>query len=241
MPTPFKVTVRLNIPREQLWRIRASKTFMDFLVSNGALTRMEASPATQPQDAETPTQRTRRQTYIPGDVVIPDIVKPIIDDSYIEIQDVQLWDEAKPYIQNSMIRPAILGDVVTTTACLSLEEDVEINDDGANNNINRDENDNNIQLVNNSNDVEDNVAKPVESESNSVGCLHTLTGNVTVGVPFIGYYVEQAIVANMNQFYSYYPAHVDDFISVLVNKYGDGSRASLNSAIDRMLADEKAL
>lgn len=143
----------------------------------------------------------RRQTYVPGDVIIPEVVKPIIDDSYIEIGDDQTWDNDVPYVQDSTIRPTVMGDVILTRARLSLEEDPE--DRG--------------------------------------GCLHSLAGEVGVSLLFIGYYVEQAIVANMKSFYGNYPGHIDDFVHMVINKYGDGTRESLSKAIDVMLAEEKSL
>lgn len=94
---------------------------MSFLVSNGALQRMEATPVKP--DFENGKQSTRRQTYVPGDIVIPEMVKSIIDESYIEIGDEQTWDDSKPYKQHSLIRPTILGDVITTKALLKLEKD----------------------------------------------------------------------------------------------------------------------
>lgn len=208
MPTPFKFTVKLDISRRLLWRIRATKSFMDFLVRDGALTRMDASAAKTPADAKSVSVRTRKQIYVPSNVAIPDIIKPIIDDSYIEITDSQTWDEAVPYIQQSVVRPTILGDVITTTATLTMAEDT---DDGS------EQGDGEVQ-----------------------SCLHTLSGTVSVAIPFLGYYVEQAVVSNMRQFYSTYADHVANFVDMVVSKYGDGTESSLPHAIDQLLAEEKA-
>lgn len=215
MPTPFKFTVKLNISRRLLWRIRATKTFMNFLVSDGALNRMDATVAKTPSDTKSTTMRTRKQTYVPGNVAIPDIIKPIIDDSYIEITDSQTWDEAIPYVQKSVVHPTILGDVITTTATLTMALD---NDCVANGDV---------------------IDGDVEDKEQIQSCLHTLSGNVTVSIPFLGYYVEQAVVSNMKQFYSTYADHVANFVEMTVKKYGDGTRSSLPQAIDRLLAEEK--
>lgn len=201
MPTPFKFTVKLNISRELLWRVRASKTFMSFLVSDGALNRMDATPPKVPSDATSPSARTRKQTYVPANVIIPDMIKSIIDDSYIEISDCQTWDENNPFVQHSVVKPTILGDVVTTTATLTMSED--------------------------------------EQENNV--CVHTLAGTVTVLVPFLGYYVEQAVVSNMQQFYTDYASHVSNFVQMVISKYGDGTMSSLPRAVDHILAEEKVL
>lgn len=217
MPTPFKFTVKLNISRRLLWRIRATKTFMDFLVRDGALNRMDASASQTAADAKSPTMRTRKQTYVPSNVAIPDIIKPIIDDSYIEITDCQTWDETIPYIQKSLVRPTILGDVITTTATLTMDVDSDSVTATADNVDGQDEDDENIQA-----------------------CLHTLSGSVNVCIPFLGYYVEQAVVSNMQQFYSTYADHVANFVEMAVKRYGDGTNSSLPHAIDQLLAEEKA-
>lgn len=208
MPTPFKFTVKLNISRRLLWRIRATKTFMNFLVSDGALNRMDATAAKTPSDTKSATMRTRKQTYVPANVAIPDIIKPIIDDSYIEITDCQTWDETTPYVQESVVHPTILGDVITTTATLTMA-------------------------------LDDDIDGEAEDKEQNQSCLHTLSGNVTVSIPFLGYYVEQAVVSNMKQFYSTYADHVANFVEMAVKKYGDGNSSSLPQAVDRLLAEEK--
>lgn len=231
MPTPFKFTVSLDVPREFIWRIRASKTFMQFLVTNGALGRMEATAPTTPEDASSATMKTRRQTYVAGDVTIPDMIKPLLDDSYIEVSDIQTWDEAIPYLQHSTIHPTILGDVISTTACLSLHVDKS------------------HHFRDDAHHEEDHVCDcPTSDDDTSAddllvehACLHTLSGSVAVSVPFLGYFVEQAVVTNMKQFYSEYSTHVHAFFDMAMQKYGDGTRASLSSAIDRILIEEAKL
>lgn len=233
MPTPFEFTVSLDVPRELMWQVRASKTFMQFLVNKGALGRMEATAVTTQEDAPSPTMKTRRQTYVPGDITIPDIIKPLMDDSYIEVSDKQTWDEAVPYVQNSTIHPVILGDVICTTACLSLhvdkshqfrdDDDVVVDDEV-------------VDCPTSDDDASVDEAVVVER-----ACLHTLTGSVAVSIPFLGYFVEQAVVTNMKQFYSEYSTHVHAFFDMAMHKYGDGTRESLPSAIERIVLEDAKL
>lgn len=205
MVSAFCVEVTLPIPADVLWRVRSSRAFMGFLVSQGALNRMDATPARQ-----VPGQRsayTRVQTYVPADVAIPDIIKPIIDDSYIEITDTQTWDESlRPLEQSFKIRPSALGDIVKSSGRLVVRP----------------------------------IDSPAANKDNDHSCLHTLSGECAVTFPFIGWYAEQAIIDNMRNFYKTYPAHIADFVDMIVKRWGDGSKESLRSAVDAMLAAEKA-
>lgn len=120
MVSAFSVEVKLSIPADVLWRVRASKQFMSFLVSQGALNRMDASlPRTLPASR---TAYSRVQTYVPAEVSIPDMIKPIIDDSYIEITDTQTWDDVeKPLEQTFQIQPSFLPNLVKSNGRLSVK------------------------------------------------------------------------------------------------------------------------
>lgn len=203
MVSPFEVSVTLPIPREVLWRVRSTRTFMRFLVSNGALRRMDATPIKCEDDRTC----TCVQTYVPAKISIPDVVRTVFDDSYLEVRDFQSWSENVPYVQGFDIRPGVLADIVTSSGKLVL-----------------------------------GVAEPREGEKVGVEqCVHSLVGSCAVAVPMLGYFVEQAIIANMNDFYDEYVGHIDAFVQMLVQEFGDGSRDSLNSAVDNMLAHEKDL
>lgn len=135
MPSNFDVTVRLSMSRKDLWRVRASKTFMDFLVRNGALQRMETtapertcSPTSTTARTAVDQELTRKQVYVPGNVVISEMIRSIVDDSYIEITDEQKWSESNPFVQESQIRPSILGDIIATNATLYLNPDEQEDD-----------------------------------------------------------------------------------------------------------------
>lgn len=162
---------------------------------------------------------TRVQTYVPATVEIPDIVKPVFDDSYIEITDTQTWDDTTPLRQSFSIRPGVLADFVKSEGQVVMEA---LSDGGA--------------VINGEGkDAKRGDLRGVD------GCLHVLSGECRVSIPFVGWYVEQAIVANMTTFYDAYPKHVKAFVDLVVKRWGDGSVESLRDAVDRMLAEEKEL
>lgn len=211
MPSSFHVEVQLPIPADVLWRLRASPPFASFLVSIGALNRMESSPARRVPGH--PTLCTRTQTYVPATISIPDIVKPIFDDSVIEICDTQTWDDSSRTMEQRFeIRPSVLADLVKSHGKLVLSPASKIA-------------------------VGDSL-EDMEQEQGS--CLHVLQGECGVGIPFLGWYVEQAIIANMQTFYGQYPGHIQRFVDMVVKRWGTGDVSSLRMAVDKMLSEEKA-
>lgn len=202
MPTNFHIETFLPIPADLLWRVRVSKPFMSHLVSNGALNRMDATPARLVSGQR--SIYTRVQTYVPATMEIPDIVKAVFDDSYIEITDTQTWDEGRPLRQSFSIRPGVMSDYVRTEGEIRMQEVGDVAGEGG-------------------------------------GCLQVLSGECRVSMPFLGWYVEQAIVANMRTFYEGYPGHVAAFVDMVVNRWGDGRIESLRQAVDNMLAEAKEM
>ncbi|CAN8061485.1 unnamed protein product [Agarophyton chilense] len=118
MVSAFRISVVLDIGREVLWKVRATRAYMRFLTSNGAIKRME-----KVQGDETGESGSRTLIYVPANVDIPEMMRSLVDDSYMEIRDTQTWDDkSRPFRQHSSIRPVMMGDVVCTTAVLSVEE-----------------------------------------------------------------------------------------------------------------------
>ena len=72
-------------------------------------------------------------------------------------------------------------------------------------------------------------------EGDEKKCIHTIQGQTTVNMPLLGYYIEQAIVRNMQAFYSTYPKHVKNFKQYLVNEFVDGDLSKLEVAVQRVL------
>lgn len=71
-----------------------------------------------------------------------------------------------------------------------------------------------------------------------VCCTHTIEGDTVVNMPYFGYYIEQAIVKNLELFYRGYPQHVSNFKGFLVERFGDGDVRSLENAVQSVLERE---
>lgn len=209
MVSEICITTKLDIPRDVLWKARSSVTFMQFLVKNGALNRMDATPV---QHVPQSTSKTRKHVYVPNTIDIPPMVKPIFDDSYLEITDTQLWDDDVPYEMHFSITPGVLEEYIKMTGVLKLATCVSSDHD----------------------EVEDEKSP----HTDSMVCVQTIQATCQVDIPFVGYYVEQAILANMNSFYDIYPTHIQGFTRMLVDAYGDGTKDSLYTAVDRILEQE---
>lgn len=122
MVVDINITTVLPIARDVLWRARSSAPFMSFLVQDGALNRMDASEENKDSDASSASARSRVQTYVPKTVEIPAVVKSFFDDTYLEVQDTQRWDDVKsPYEQSFSISPGVLAEYVRMNGVLRLE------------------------------------------------------------------------------------------------------------------------
>lgn len=78
-----------------------------------------------------------------------------------------------------------------------------------------------------------------EDKDDNTRCVHTLRGECNVSIPLLGYYVEQAVISNMEAFYDTYNEHVKAFVKMVVNEFGDGTLASLGEAVEQLLRDER--
>lgn len=164
MPSEYEITKRLDIPREVLWEAITSnsRAFMDHMVKDGALNRMDSTPV----ETEPPTGRTRKQIYVPKTVEIPAMVRSVVDESVfdiLEINDTQRWDDERPYVLNFTIHTAVLGDCITMTGTTSFDKCAE----------------------------------------EPRACMQTIRGTCQVDIPFVGWYVEQAIIGT--QAVSHFP------------------------------------
>lgn len=151
-----------------------------------------------PEEAVDGSVKTRKQIYVPKTIEIPAMVKPVFDDSYLEVTDTQQWDENTPYEIRYSITPGVLAEYITMNGVLQMRP---------------------------------------SSTKGAEGCRQVITGTCTVDIPFVGWYVEQAIISNMQTFYEGYPEHIDAFVNMLVTTFGDGTRASMNDAFERMLKE----
>ncbi len=169
---------------------------MSFLVKNGALNRMDATPVETVKDS----LKTRKQIYVPKTIEIPAMVKTVFDDTYLEVTDTQEWDEKIPYEAKFSIMPGVLQDYITMSGVLKM--------------------------------------KPSATEGDK-GCIQTIEGSCQVDIPFVGWYVEQAIISNMQTFYETYPDHITAFVQMVAKTYGDGTADPLDLAFERMVKEEE--
>ena len=196
MVSEIRISTELDITRELLWKVRSTHAFMQFLVQNGALNRMDAAPV---EDEPESTTKRRVQTYVPRIMEIPPVIKTIFDDSYLEITDMQSWDDVcAPYKMNFDIVPGVMEEYVKMNGVLTM----------------------------------------LPNGDKGVGCVQVIEATCQVDIPFIGYYVEQAILANLNSFYDTYPVHIQDFVKMAVHKYGDGTAHSLPNAVEKMCMED---
>ncbi|GAB0494289.1 hypothetical protein MMPV_005581 [Pyropia vietnamensis] len=108
MPLNFDLTVTLPFPAAPFWAQRASRPFLDFLVSDGALRRAAASAASPVPPSEaaalttatgSPFRRgaplaTRTQSYIPASADIPDALRLVLGEELFGLEDTQVWEAA---------------------------------------------------------------------------------------------------------------------------------------------------
>lgn len=161
MPSEYEITKRLDIPRDLIWRVITtnSRAFMNHMVKDGALNRMDSTPV-EPINEE-PNQKTRKQIYVPKTVEIPAMVRSVVDESVfdiLEIKDTQKWDDNKPFELNFCINTALLGDCIRMSGTTSFGK---CDDD------------------------------------DSRACMQTIRGTCAVDIPFVGWYVEQAIIGTL--------------------------------------------
>lgn len=197
MVSPFRICIELDIPRELLWRVRATNTFLSFLVSNGAMKRVTVKKSAQMQHVT--TSKTRTLLYVPATVKIPDVISSLVDDSCIEVTDTQTWDERQPFVQHFLASPNMFGELVSTAGKLYMEQ--------------------------------------VKGEEGR--CMHIVSGECSVTIPLLGYYMEQAIIANLEAFYETYSFHIKCFVDMVLKQYGNGGPRALEHAINELMKNEK--
>lgn len=194
MVSEYTIEKQLPISRDALWRAITSdgRAFMDHLVVDGALNRVDSTPIVK-LDGGTDSEKTRQQVYVPKTMDIPAVVKPVFDDTYLEIIDTQHWDEDKPCELKFSIATGVLGEYITMSGTTTLT--------------------------------------PCPNDSRS--CIQTIRGKCTVDIAFLGWYIEQAICANMDTFYETYPTCIQNFVNKLINEF-DADPDDLLPALDRM-------
>lgn len=115
----FRIECELPFSRENYWRIRAARGFHDFVVEDGLLKEMEASPVETDQHGWS----TRVQHYCPAHVDCPAMIRTVVGDTMFAVDDHQRWnDHVAPFRQDFTIRPSFLTNISKTAGVLLVEE-----------------------------------------------------------------------------------------------------------------------
>lgn len=114
----FRIECQLPFSREDYWRLRSSRGFLDFVVQDGLLKKMEASPVETAHDG----WNTRIQYYCPAHVDCPPMIRAIVGDTMFAVDDYQRWnDHLAPFRQDFTIRPSFLTSISKTSGVLLVE------------------------------------------------------------------------------------------------------------------------
>lgn len=216
MGTAFEIVVDAPLPRRALWALRGTRRFMSGLVARGALARMSGGPARATRAVGGVRPFTRTYTYVPAELAIPDVIKSVFNDTFLELNDACSWDDG--VCDNDADHAAGAGDEClvrsgvadsSAVAGAAAEAAADACEVCVANSRRRCYSQNFVitpgvlaELVTTTGDL----ALYPDADGNRKSCRHVLSGTVTVGIPFLGGYVEEAVVENMRAFYAKYPA-----------------------------------
>lgn len=115
----FHIECVLPFSRDDFWRLRASPSFLNFIVTDGLMKEMSAIPG----DVDQEGYSTRIQNYCPVKVDCPPLVRSVVGDTMFAVQDYQRWNDLlEPYRQQFSIRPSFLSGVFKSYGVLILEK-----------------------------------------------------------------------------------------------------------------------
>ncbi|GAB0495232.1 hypothetical protein MMPV_006531 [Pyropia vietnamensis] len=217
----FRVECTLPLPADLFWSLRDTPAFLKWIVDDHLLNSITSTP---PAAHDTrPGVLTRTQSYIPATVACPDMLRPLVGSTAFAVTDHQTWSASvPPYTLDFKITPSFLTALSSTSGSLTIVPGP----------------------------AADAVATP-EADAAVVAsptadaadvCAHIVDGTATVRVPYLGGYVEKAIVDNLQAFYALYPGCVGRFCAWLVEAYGtpadgpgvDGLRAAASRYLDTL-------
>lgn len=114
----FDIQCPLAFPAEQFWRIRDTQGFLDFIVMDGLLKKIQVTTPEQQPDG----QMTRLQHYCPTNVQCPDIIRAVVGDTMFAVADEQRWiEDERPYKIDFFIRPSFLTNISRTFGELTIQ------------------------------------------------------------------------------------------------------------------------
>lgn len=234
MGTDFEIAVTLPLPRLALWYLRGTARFHAALVSQGALSRMMCGPVYSVAGTGASAEASE-YVYVPKEMEIPDAVKSVFNDTFLEIRDVCAWDDGLCEEDDRHKRGE--GDLCLARAGGLLAQAGEgkfgVGEKGAR--LGAEENAGgadsealDVGKVKVANGMrrcysQNFVITPgvmseyvtttgslslYEKEDDDMSCQHVLRGQCEVGIPLVGWYVESAIIQNMNTFYKSYEGHI---------------------------------
>lgn len=251
----FRIECELVFPRREFWLLRASRGFLDFVVEDGMLKKMQAE---QVRD-EGGGWWQREFVYIPSKIDVSPIVRAVIGDGIFEVHDTQRWSPERPFRLYFKTHPTILSGLVTTNGETEL---FEIGDTGSS--IGGASSGDDTSEDGTEQDVKANRGSNLEGENDhpksassgpaaacqdpdihekvpvSERCIHVISGEVRVALFSVGWFVEKAIVHNLKVFYRDYPKTVARFRQKLVNEYADGDvTVPISKVVKRYLIAEE--
>jgi hypothetical protein len=241
----FRIECSLELPCAALWRVRGTRRFMRHLVAERALARMTASNTAVVRPAGPdgrPALLRRTFLYVPATIDIPDVVRSVFSDDYLELADECTWpaDEAEAEASSSSCcttttspassadTPAADGPIAAAADDwgIGMQQEAKDKHDEENDDDERHAKKHLSQtFVITPGVLADYICTKGElsisphPSGDPTRCLHVLAGTCNVSLPFVGYYIEEAIVANMQAFYDNYPAHIRSMRSVLLSDY----------------------
>jgi hypothetical protein len=226
----FRIECSLELPGAALWRMRGTRRFMHHLVAERALARMSASHTTKLREGgpDGPALWRRTFQYVPTTIEIPDIVKTVFSDDYLEIADECTWAEQERPREDCT---RCCGSDDSSSSASPVSESSAragvTNGNGASCSHHNKPGHFSQSFVITPGVLADYICTKgtLSVEPHPSGdpkrCIHVLSGNCNVSLPFVGYYVEEAIIANMQTFYKAYPAHMLTMRDVLVKDFSD--------------------
>lgn len=233
MGTSFEIAVDAPLPRRALWALRGTRRFMSALVARGALARMSGDAPRPARAAAGCRPFTRTYTYVPAEMAIPDVIKSVFNDTFLELNDACSWDDG--LCDNDADHAAGTGDEclaradgANAGAVAGMDAQASVDADCpcvVANSRRRCYSQNFVitpgvlaDLVTTTGDL----ALYPDAGGNQNSCRHVLSGTVTVGIPFLGGYVEEAVVENMRTFYAKYPAALTAVAADILPEFADG-------------------
>lgn len=259
----FNIECDLPFSREDFWRIRASPAFLSFIVTDGLLKKMEASPVSR----DAAGWATRRQHYCPAQVDCPDFIRALVGDTMFEVDDYHRWhDDESPFQLEFNIKPSFLATLSKTCGMLRVESfedrdegDVDeleggVMDDGSEG-LDAGESADGLSSVGGSTDAEGSesgdgsdssecepgdTAALVAGLPTSERSVHVLSGETRISILTVGWFVERAIVHNLKNFYKLYPATLMRFRQKLYAEFANCDEGVEGSVVvDRFLQKEE--